>query len=172
MAPKILEVMNEIIKPNIGVSDQHREGVIQILNTVLSDEFVLYTTTRNFHWNVVGMQFSELHAFFDAQYQELNTVVDKVAERTRSLGGRALGTLAEFVEHTRLKERPEPRDSQNMIAALLSDHEDVIRHLRSDSNACGEKYQDKGTDDFLTGLMKQHEKMAWMLRAFLDSAPA
>jgi starvation-inducible DNA-binding protein len=24
-----------------------------------------------------------------------------------------------------------------------------------------------GTNDFLTGLMEQHEKMAWMLRAFL-----
>jgi starvation-inducible DNA-binding protein len=59
-----------------------------------------------------------------------------------------------------------------MIAALLSDHEDLIRHLREDSNACAEKYQDKGTDDFLTGLMEQHEKMAWMLRAFLEDAPA
>ena len=172
MASKTLEVMSETAKPNIGVSDQHREGVIRILNTVLSDEFVLYTMTRNFHWNVVGLQFGELHKCFDAQYQELNTVVDEVAERTRALGGRALGTLAEFVEHTRLKERPEPHDAQGMIAALLSDHEALIRHLREDSNACGEKYQDKGTDDFLTGLMEQHEKMAWMLRAFLENAPA
>ena len=167
MASKTLEVVNETTKPNIGISDRNREGVAQILNAVLSDEFVLYTTTRNFHWNVVGLQFSELHKFFDAQYQELNTVVDEVAERTRALGGRALGTLAEFLEHTRLKERSEPHDAQGMIAALLSDHEVLIRHLREDSNACEEKYQDKGTDDFLTGLMEQHEKMAWMLRSFL-----
>jgi starvation-inducible DNA-binding protein len=169
MASKTLEVVNETTKPNIGISDRNREGVVQILNAVLSDEFVLYTTTRNFHWNVVGLQFSELHTFFDAQYQELNTVVDEVAERTRALGGRALGTLAEFLEHTRLKERPEPPHAQGMIAALLSDHEVLIRHLREDSNTCEEKYQDKGTDDFLTGLMEQHEKMAWMLRAFLES---
>lgn len=172
MGSKTLEVISDIAKPNIGVSDRHREGVIQILNTVLSDEFVLYTTTRHFHWNVVGLQFSELHRFFDAQYQELNTVVDEVAERARALGGRALGTLADFLDQTRLKERPEPHDAQNMIAALLSDHEALIRHLREDSNACSEKYQDKGTDDFLTGLMEQHEKMAWMLRAFLEDAPA
>ena len=172
MAPKTLEVISDTVKPDIGVSDRHRKGVIQILNTVLSDEFVLYTTTRNFHWNVVGLQFSELHAFFDAQYQELNIVVDEVAERTRALGGRALGTLAEFLEQTRLKERPEPHDAQSMIAVLLSDHEDLIRHLREDSNVCDEKYHDKGTDDFLTGLMEQHEKMAWMLRAFLEDAPA
>ena len=30
-----------------------------------------------------------------------------------------------------------------------------------------DKYADAGTNDFLTGLMEQHEKMAWMLRAFL-----
>jgi starvation-inducible DNA-binding protein len=59
-----------------------------------------------------------------------------------------------------------------MIAALLNDHEDLIRHLREDSDTCDEKYHDKGTDDFLTGLMEQHEKMAWMLRAFLEDAPA
>ncbi len=172
MAPKTLEVMSDTTKPNIGVSDRHREGVVQILNTVLSDEFVLYTTTRNFHWNVVGPQFSQLHAFFDAQYQELNTVVDEVAERTRALGGRALGTLSDFLEHARLQERPEPHDAQSMIAALLSDHEDLIRHLREDSNVCTDKYLDKGTDEFLTGLMTQHEKMAWMLRAFLEVPPA
>ncbi len=172
MASKTIEVMSETMKPNIGVSDRHRDGVIQILNTVLSDEFVLYTTTRSFHWNVVGPQFNELHEFVDAQYQELNTVVDEVAERARALGGRALGTLAEFLAHTRSKERPEPHDAHGMIAALLSDHEDLIRHLREDSNTCDEKYQDKGTDDFLTGLMAQHEKMAWMLRAFLEGAPA
>lgn len=172
MAPKTLEAMHDTAKPNIDISDRDREGVIQILNTVLSDEFVLYTTTRNFHWNVVGPQFSELHRFFDAQYQELNAVVDEVAERTRALGGRALGTLTDFLDRTRLKERPEPRDAQSMIAALLSDHEELIRHLRDDSNACDMKHQDKGTDDFLTGLMEKHEKMAWMLRAFLEVAPA
>jgi len=30
------------------------------------------------------------------------------------------------------------------------------------------EYKDLGTADFLTGLMKQHEKMAWMLRSFLS----
>lgn len=166
MMSKTLEAMRETAKPNIGISDHDREGVIRILNTVLSDEFVLYTTTRNFHWNVEGLQFSELHAFFDAQYQELNTVVDEVAERTRALGGRPLGTLPEFIEHTRLTSLSEPHDAHGMIAALLSDHEGLVRHLREDSSACTEKYHDKGTDDFLTSLMEQHEKMAWMLRAF------
>ena len=50
---------------------------------------------------------------------------------------------------------------------LLADHETVIRQLRGDLETSMNTYQDAGTNDFLTGLMEQHEKMAWMLRAFL-----
>lgn len=143
--------------------------MVEVLNTTLSDEFVLYTTTRNFHWNVVGPQFSELHRFFEEQYQALNTIVDDVAERARSLGGRALGSLSEFLQHARLKEQQEVSEPAAMIAALLEDHETLIQALRRDLVLCAEEYEDQGTSDFLTGLMEQHEKMAWMLRASLDT---
>ncbi len=157
------------MKLNIGLTDKDRAGVVTILNTLLSDEYVLYTKTRNYHWNVVGPQFNDLHKFFEAQYTELNEVVDEVAERARTLGGRSMGTLAEFSRHTRLKEQtgrdPKARD---MIANLLNDHEEIIRQLRKDLEACAEQHHDLGTTDFLTGLMERHEKMAWMLRAFLE----
>ncbi len=155
------------MKLNIGVPDAARAGVVEILNTLLADEYLLYTKTRNYHWNVTGPQFNDLHKFFEAQYEALNEVVDEVAERARTLGGRALGTLAEFAKVTRLKERPgEYLDARGMIADLLADHEAVIRQLRGDLEAAA-KHGDVGTNDFLTGLMEKHEKMAWMLRAFL-----
>jgi starvation-inducible DNA-binding protein len=65
---------------NIGLSDQERKGVGDILNALLADEYVLYTNTRNYHWNVVGPQFHDLHKFFESQYEELNEMVDEVAE--------------------------------------------------------------------------------------------
>lgn len=156
------------MKPNIGLLDAHREGVVQILNTLLADEYLLYTKTRNYHWNVVGPQFNDLHKFFEEQYNELNDIVDDVAERARTLGGNAFGTLTEFLQHTRLKEHPgQYPTAQEMISNLLTDHETVIRNLRIDLKTCADTYQDVGTNDFLTGLMEKHEKMAWMLRAFL-----
>ena len=155
----------------IGLSPAQRQGVITILTKLLADEYVLYTKTRNYHWNVVGPQFNDLHKFFEAQYNELNIVVDDVAERARSLDGNAIGTLAEFVEHTRLSENPGQYPPANdMLARLLADHETMIRQLRVDLETCANTYQDMGTNDFLTGLMEQHEKMAWMLRAFLVGA--
>ncbi|HXG63403.1 MAG TPA: ferritin-like domain-containing protein, partial [Planctomycetota bacterium] len=78
----------------IGLSEKNRAAVSEILNALLADEAVLYTKTRNYHWNVTGPQFNDLHKFFDEQYGELNEIVDDVAERVRSLGGRPIGTLA------------------------------------------------------------------------------
>ena len=78
----------------------------------------------------------------------------------------AAGTLAEFLKLARVPEHPgiDPAAPQ-MIAELLDDHETVIRQLRGDLEKCANKFGDAGTTDFLTGLMEQQEKMAWMLRA-------
>jgi starvation-inducible DNA-binding protein len=61
---------------------------------------VLYTKTRNYHWNVVSPRFNDLHKFFEAQHEQLAETVDEVAERVRFLGGWAAGTLTEFIELT------------------------------------------------------------------------
>ena len=116
------------MKPRIGIADDMRRGVVELLSTLLADEYVLYTKTRNYHWNVVGTQFNDLHKFFEAQYEALDEVIDEVAERARSLGGHALGTLAEFTERTRLKEEPQKTpEAKQMLANLLADHETLIR---------------------------------------------
>jgi starvation-inducible DNA-binding protein len=152
---------------NIGLSESNRDGVVKILNNVLADEYVLYTKTRNYHWNVVGPQFNDLHKFFEQQYEALNEMVDDVAERARSLGGKAYGTLTEFSQHTRLKEQPGRQPAAlTMVANLQADHEAMIRTLRADLETVMEKHNDAGTNDFLTGLMEKHEKMAWMLRSY------
>jgi starvation-inducible DNA-binding protein len=158
------------MKTNIDLSEEQRGGVVKILNTLLSDEYLLYTKTRNYHWNVTGPQFNDLHKFFEEQYTLLSEIVDQIAERGRALDGWAFGTMSEFSQHARLKEHPGhyPR-AREMIANLVEDHEAVIRQLRSDLETCADKYHDMGTNDFLTGLMEQHEKMAWMLRAFLQA---
>jgi len=94
------------MNPNLGINDKDRAGVVKILNALLADEYVLYTKTRNYHWNVVGPQFNDLHKFFAEQYEAIDDFVDDVAERARTLGGHAVATLSEFAEAARLKEHP------------------------------------------------------------------
>jgi starvation-inducible DNA-binding protein len=164
-------VITTEVKPNIGLAEKDRSEVARTLNTILADEYVLYTKTRNYHWNVTGPQFHELHEFFGKQYEQLDEIVDDVAERARQLGGESDGTLSEFLKSARIKEHPDENpDARTMISNLLEDHEAVIRNLRMDADATADKYHDMGTNDFLIGLMEQHEKMAWMLRSFLDGS--
>jgi starvation-inducible DNA-binding protein len=155
------------MKANIGIGEKERTSIGKILNTLLADEYVLYTKTRRFHWNVVGPDFSELHKFFEGQYEALDEIIDEVAERARALDVVSAGSLEEFGKLTRLKEQAGSNpDAPGMLAALLADHEAVIRTLRAHAETVGD-LGDAGTNDFLTGLMEQHEKFAWMLRSYL-----
>lgn len=152
----------------IGLKESSRITVLALLDRALADEYVLYTKTRNFHWNVTGPRFNELHKFFEAQYETLNAIIDEVAERSRALGGRSLGSMKEFLGKARLTESQSlALKSEAMLTELLSDHESLIRALRSGVDEAAAE-GDQGTADFLTGVMVQHEKMAWMLRSYVN----
>ena len=167
------EIMKAEIKTNIGLSDDSRKGVVEILNARLCDEYTLYTKTRKYHWNVVGPRFQQLHAFFEGQYEIIEEMIDEIAERARQLGGKSFGTMEEFVRHSSIKEDPgDYPDANRMIANLLTDHESIIQTLRKNADECDEKYHDMGTNDFLIQGIQKHEKMAWMLRAHLEGKNA
>jgi starvation-inducible DNA-binding protein len=154
------------MKINIGLTEAHRAGVVGLLTPLLADEYVLYTKTRNYHWNVTGPHFHDLHKFFESQYEELDDTIDEIAEWIRSLGERSPGSLAEFLKSARLKEAaPLKISATQMIEDLVGGHESIIVQLRKDIKAADEEYEAADVADFLTGLLEDHEKMAWMLRS-------
>lgn len=154
---------------NIGISEQDRNKVAGILYKILADSYILYTKTRNYHWNVVGPHFAEYHKVFEAQYNELDDSIDKIAERIRALGVKISATTSEFAKSSQIQEHPAKYpDAKSMISDLVSDHETIARSLRDGIELAG-KHNDVGTEDFLTGLLEKHEKTAWMLRAVLES---
>ncbi len=156
------------MKPTIGIPDYDLQEVVTLLNTLLADENVLYTKTRNAHWNITGSNFFDLHRLFQMQYESLDIVVDEIAERVRSLGHFALGSMKDFLSITNMSEENHDfGNSKQIIQTLLNDHETIIRIIRSDIVPIATKYRDLGTADFVTGVMEQHEKMGWMLRASL-----
>lgn len=156
------------MEPNIGITKENLSAVAHALNKILADEYVLYTKTRNAHWNVEGLDFHSKHLFFEAQYQELDEIMDSVAERIRSLGHYSPATLKSFLELTHLSEvLHNKNDSVGFITELLSDHESLIIHLRENINIFANDFKDLGSSDYVTGLMETHEKMAWMLRSHL-----
>lgn len=156
------------MKTNIGIKEKDTKAVAEILNVLLADEHVLYVKSRNAHWNIEGPDFHAQHLFFESIYNELSALIDAIAERIRAIGHYAVGSMKDFLAITHLTEiRYQKNDSQGFIKELLVDIESVIISIREHIAAVGENHQDAGTEDFLVGIIEQHEKTAWMLRAHL-----
>lgn len=156
------------MKTNIGITDAGREGVATELAKILADEYVLYTKTKNAHWNIEGPDFYDKHKFFEAQFGELDAIIDSVAERIRTLGHYVDAMLSAFLSVTHFTEQKRnSNDSAGYLKELLADHESLIMLLRGNIHVFANEYHDLGTSDFITGLMESHEKMAWFLRSHL-----
>ena len=133
-------------KIDIGIGEKNRQEVVKLLQPVLANLSVIYTKTRNYHWNLTGPRFHTLHLFLEEQYKALGEAADEVAERIRSVGGFSIGTLQEFIENSVLKEEPGVRPPADLIIAnLLADHETIIKGLREDIDKCDDDLEDTGT---------------------------
>ena len=156
------------MKANIGISQENLAEVAHELSKILADEYVLYTKTRNAHWNVEGADFLEKHKFFEGQFEQIDEFIDSVAERIRTIGHYPPATLTSFLALTHLTEvSREKNDSHGFIRELLADHETIIEKIRENINHFTDDFHDAGSTDFITGLMENHEKMAWFLRSHL-----
>lgn len=156
-----------LIHPNIGLDQDVRRSVVEILNKTLANEAVLTLKTRRAHWNVRGPEFFGEKNLFGAQYRQLNKISDEIAERTRILGGFALCSLGEFTKYARMEEQPGIVPD---ILHLLADHETCIRFIREDARRCSEEFEDEGTFNLMVNVMRLHEKMAMLLRSFIEPA--
>ena len=150
----------------IGMSAKDRETMVDSLNGLLADLTVLYIKARNFHWNVEGTHFFSLHAEFEKLYTSLSNDIDLVAERVRALGGIAVGTMAQYLELTALKETSGTPLATSMVSELSDDYEHMVSSLRRKVGEANDAH-DFGTADFFTGIMEAYEKTAWMLRSYV-----
>lgn len=157
------------MKPNIGLSETNCQAIVNELSKILADEYILTTKTRNAHWNIEGADFYDKHKLFESQFEQLDQIIDNVAERMRMLGHYSPASLKAFLSLTHLTESSsEKNDGIGFIKELLSDHESIISELRENIHRFADEFQDAGTSDFITGLMEDHQKMAWFLRAHLS----
>lgn len=149
---------------HIGIDKTDRLAVAEGLKALLADSYTLYLQTHNFHWNVTGPQFRELHLMFEEHYTELATAVDDIAERIRTLDVAAPGTYKAFVELSSIKEVDGVPAAKDMVAILTQSHEQVVRTCRK-VLATAQKAGDESSAALVSDRMRIHEKTAWMLRA-------
>ena len=149
---------------DIGISETDRNAIADGLKKLLAESYTLYLQTPNFHWNVTGPQFRELHLMFEEHYTELATAVDEIAERIRTLGVAAPGTYKAFAELSSIEEVDGVPAASEMVRLLTHAHEQVVKTCRGVLKIAQDA-DDESTSALVGDRMRIHEKTAWMLRA-------
>lgn len=151
---------------DIGINEKQREQIADGLKVLLADSYTLYLQTHNFHWNITGPQFRELHLMFEEQYNELALAVDLIAERIRTLGVAAPATYKAFAELSNIKEVEGVPSAPDMLTLLTKGHEQIVKTCRGALKPA-QKADDESTASLVSDRMRLHEKTAWMLRSMM-----
>jgi starvation-inducible DNA-binding protein len=149
---------------DIGIKKDDRLKIAEGLKILLADSYTLYLQTHNFHWNVTGIHFRELHLMFEEHYTELAVAVDDIAERIRTLDVSAPGTYKEFARLSSIKEVEGVPSSADMVDLLTKGHEQVVKTSRQVLKLA-QAADDESTAALVSDRMRIHEKTAWMLRS-------
>lgn len=142
-------------------------AVVENLNKFLADTYTLYLKTQNYHWNVTGPHFTQLHLMFEGQYTELAAAVDEVAERIRILGEKAPGSYSAFAKLAKIKEETGTPDYKQMIRNLEQDNQTAAETAEALIKAAQE-VGDEGTADLGIRRVQAHQKNSWMLGALIE----
>ncbi|MDR5658503.1 DNA starvation/stationary phase protection protein [Serpentinicella sp. ANB-PHB4] len=155
------------MKVDIGIQEKGRKEIADGLNIYLANLHVLYTKLHNYHWNIEGKSFFQLHAKLEELYDGVAAEIDEVAERVLQLGHRPLATMKDYLEVAQLKEIPSQKySSEDVCQTLLEDFSFLAQELRKGAGVAGE-YEDEVTVDMAVGSLAKYEKNIWMLNSFL-----
>ena len=149
----------------LGYTHLETAEIVCSLNKLLASYHIHYQKLRNFHWNVVGPEFFDVHEKFEDQYNVVKLNIDDVAERIRVFGKRPTSTLTEYLEESEIKEVMVPLTSTEMVKEILSDFEILLNQM-NDVVEASQNIKDCSTEDMIIAFMKQMEKTHWMLTAF------
>ncbi len=136
---------------------------IEKLNYLVADAQVLYTKLHNFHWNVKGPHFYQIHTKTEEFYNHFATLYDDLAERVIQLGGTPYVTLKEILENTRIEEYPSTKfTTAELFQSLKEDFKFLLSEFRNLGEIVdGDAASTALVDEQITFL----EKEIWMLEA-------
>lgn len=139
--------------------------VVTELNVLLADYHVYYQKLRNFHWNITGKNFFELHAQFEEMYNDSKTKIDDIAERILTLRYHPISKLSDYLEVSSLKEATSLLTDQEMVKTIIRDHKSILEQMYKVIDKA-EKASDEGTIDLLGAYIRELEKSTWMMNAW------
>ncbi len=149
----------------LGLDEKKTSNTVQELNILLADYHLYYQKLRNYHWNVIGKNFFDLHEKFEELYDDAKIKVDEIAERILTLRYQPTSNLSEYLEKSNLKESKSDLSDSQMIKNLLDDHGTILKQMRKVVEVA-EKGGDEGTIDLIGAYIRELEKTSWMLDAW------
>lgn len=141
-------------------------NIIKTLESTLANSYALAIKTQNYHWNVTGPNFKQLHLLFEEQYNDILVAIDDIAERIRTLGSKVDGNLSFYKENSKYKPANADLSDKEMIKDLINDNESISSDL-NDFIKIAQENNDEATADLYIQRVQIHEKAAWMLRSSL-----
>lgn len=142
------------------------------LKVLLATEYAFSIKAQNFHWNVEGPDFAQLHEFFGELYEEVyDGSIDKTAEYIRALQEYSPGSFERFMELTQIQGQIKVPRARLMIEELLGDNNTMIT-LLNQCFATATQENQQGIANFIAERIDAHQKHAWMLRSFLKDQRA
>lgn len=151
---------------DIGLKIKDSKVLVEKLNSLLANYEIYYQNLRNFHWNVSGPNFFELHAKFEELYNEANLGIDETAERILTLGARPYSSFQEYIDHAEIKEAKHVEDSKKMVEIVRDNLNTLLKLERSTLESAAEQ-GDEGTVSLMSEYITAKEKTVWMLSAYL-----
>ena len=136
------------------------------LKTLLATNFAYYLKAQGFHWNVEGPDFSELHGFFQAIYEDAYSALDPTAEYIRYLGEYSPASLERFSELTEISGQIKIPRARLMLEELKVNNDQMLELLtRCFDEASNDNEQ--GIANFLAERLSAHGKYRWQLTSYL-----
>ncbi|MAN59457.1 MAG: DNA starvation/stationary phase protection protein [Flavobacteriaceae bacterium] len=135
------------------------------LNILLADYHLYYQKLRNFHWNIVGKNFFDLHVKFEEMYDDAKLKIDEIAERILTLRFQPISNYSDYLDMSNLKESPSRTEDTEMVRILLEDHGKILIQMRSVIEKA-DAANDEGTIDLIGAYIADVEKISWMLDAW------
>ncbi|HET8815871.1 MAG TPA: Dps family protein [Pseudidiomarina sp.] len=150
----------------IGLERDNAEQLAERLNELLANYQIFYMNVRGFHWNVKGRDFFELHVKFEETYNDLLLKIDEIAERILTLGQRPLHAYSTYIKSSTIQETKDVHDGQACVREVLESYKTTIRLQREILDLANQS-DDEGTSALMSDYIKEQEKTAWMLNAYL-----
>ncbi|MCB0636237.1 MAG: DNA starvation/stationary phase protection protein [Lewinella sp.] len=150
----------------LGLNQAKNKATVNQLNKLLADYQLYYQNLRNFHWNIKGTNFFDLHNQFEALYQDAREKIDEIAERILTLQHRPLSSLSDYLAIGEVEEAGKVSEDRDMVMIILENHRILIRDMR-DTLKAADSSTDEGTMDMIGGFLSELEKKSWMLNAWV-----